>query len=78
MGLDLTPALLVLLVLPLVVAVRWLMRRRTPRSSGPLPDVPDAPPSAEPTAVWRNQYWGIHSLDFREGEDRTTVERADD
>lgn len=44
MELDLTAALAVFLV----VAVWRLVRHRTSRGRGPLPDVPDAPPSAAP------------------------------
>lgn len=44
MTLDLTAAAGVFLAL----AVWVLVRGRTPRASGPLPDVPDAPPTAEP------------------------------
>ena len=40
--LELTAALVVFLV----VAVWRLVRHRTPRPTGPLPDVPDAPPAA--------------------------------
>lgn len=44
MSLDLTAALVVFLA----VVVLRLLRRRTPRRSGPLDDVPDASPTAEP------------------------------
>jgi hypothetical protein len=44
MTLELTAALVVFLA----VAVWLLVRRRTPRRRGPLPDVPDAPPTAVP------------------------------
>ena len=44
MTLDLTAALGVFLA----VAVWVLVRRRTPRRRGPLPDVPDALPTAVP------------------------------
>lgn len=44
MTLDLTAPLVVFLA----VAVWRLVRRRTPRRSGPLPDVPDASPTAVP------------------------------
>lgn len=48
MPLDLTPALILFIAVFIVVAV-WRMRRnRTPRGSGPFPDVPDASPTAEP------------------------------
>jgi len=42
MTLDLTAALIVFLA----VAVWQMLRRRNPRSGGPLPDVPDASPTA--------------------------------
>lgn len=32
----------------LVTAWRWLTRRRSPAPSGPLPDIGDAPPQAQP------------------------------
>jgi hypothetical protein len=43
-----TPELTAALVVFLAVAVWRLVRRRTPRRSGPLPDVPDASPMAVP------------------------------
>lgn len=52
MPLDLTPAFLIVILIAFLVflgVAMWRMvRRRTPRSSGPLPDVPDAPPTAMP------------------------------
>jgi hypothetical protein len=48
MTLDLTAAYAVFLVVVLAVAAGRLVRRRTSRRSGPLPDVPDASPTAVP------------------------------
>lgn len=49
MALDLTPVLLaVILAVVIAVPVWQLVRRRAPRGSGPLPDVPDASPTAVP------------------------------
>jgi uncharacterized iron-regulated membrane protein len=39
----------VALVVFLIVAVVAWMRRRPKRATGPLPDVPDAPPTATPS-----------------------------
>ena len=47
MPLDLTAAYAVFLVVFLAGVVRQVLRR-TPRRSGPLPDVPDASPTAVP------------------------------
>ena len=47
MPLDLTAAYAVFLVVFLAGIVRQVLRR-TPRGSGPLPDVPDASPTALP------------------------------
>lgn len=48
MPLELTAAYAVFLVVFLAGVVRQVLRRRTPRGSGPLPDVPDASPTAVP------------------------------
>jgi len=48
MTLDLTPALLVAILVFLGVSMWRMVRGRTHRSSGPLPDVHDASPKAVP------------------------------
>ena len=55
MRLDLTAALAVAIVVGAWRLARW----RRARPHGPLPEVPDAPPSAEPIAMTRWNADGI-------------------
>ena len=73
MVLDLTAAL----VVALVVGMWKLARRRTSRRREPFPNVPDAPPSAEPIAALRmgGDGLGTYWLDVRATEDRFASER---
>lgn len=73
MVVDLTPAL----VVALAVGMWKLVRRRTSRRREPFPNVPDAPPSADPIAALRmgGDGLGTYSLDMRASEDRMAWER---